>query len=110
MTVNTVTAVPTLCQGVLDCTSDCALFDGTSTSPTPATLDWNVSPGGTLCETFAGQVSGSGQFTSSETDCSPAGDGTTFDGQIDASTCSMTGTYIYVLSGCTVTYTISGTQ
>jgi hypothetical protein len=94
----------------MDCTGDCVMFNGTSTQPSPTTFDWSVSPGGTLCDTFAGQVSASGQFSSTETDCSPAGDGTTFNGQIDVATCSMSGTYTYVISGCTVTFTITGTQ
>jgi hypothetical protein len=81
-----------------------------STSPAPTTLDWNAMPGGSICETFSGQVSGSGQLSSDETDCSPAEDGTTFDGQIDLATCSMSGTYAYVLGGCTITYTTTGTQ
>ena len=110
MTLNTVTAVPTLCQGVMDCTGDCALFNATSTSPTPTTLDWGVSPGGTICTVFSGQVSPGGQFSSDEDNCSPAGDGTTFDGQIDLAACSMSATYTYVLSSCTITYTMSGTQ
>ena len=83
MTVTSVTTSTPLCQGVMDCAGDCGDFDGTSTSPDPTTLDWNVSPGGTICDTFTGQVAADGQFTSSETDCSPAGDGTTFGGQVD---------------------------
>jgi hypothetical protein len=110
MTVNTITAVPTLCQGFMDCTGDCVQFDGTSTEPTATTLDWEVAPGGTICDTFSGMVSASGQFSSAATDCSPAGNGTTFNGQIDVGTCSMSGTYTYVLSGCTITFAITGTQ
>jgi hypothetical protein len=94
----------------MDCTNDCVLFNGTSTLPTATTIDWSVSPGGTLCDTFSGVVSASGQFTSAETDCSPVADGTTFDGQIDVATCSMSGTNTYVLSGCTITFTITGTE
>jgi hypothetical protein len=110
MTVSSITAVPPLCQGVMDCTGDCVDMNGTSTQPSATTIDWSIDPGGTICNMFTGTITPTGQFSSAETDCSPQGDGTTFDGQIDTDTCSMTGTYIYVLAGCTITFTISGTQ
>jgi hypothetical protein len=111
MTVQTITAVPTFCQGYMDCTSCGILFNATSSLPTATTIGWTgVDPGGTICNTFSGTVTAGGQFTTQETDCSPAGDGTTFDGQIDVTACSMTATYVYVLSGCTITFGLTGTQ
>jgi hypothetical protein len=110
MTVQTVTAAPTLCQGVMDCTNCGILFSATATQPTPATIDWNVDPGGTLCTAFSGSITSAGQFTTSEMNCSPTGSGSTFDGQIDLASCSMTATYVYVLSNCTITETMTGTQ
>jgi hypothetical protein len=110
VTVQTVTAVPTLCQGVMDCTNCGILFNAAATQSTPTTIDWNVDPGGTLCTAFSGSITPAGQFTTSETNCSPAGNGSTFEGQIDLGTCSMTATYVYVLSNCTITETMTGTQ
>ncbi len=110
MTVQTVTASPTLCQGVMDCTNCGILFTATSTQPTPATIDWSVDPGGTLCTAFSGSITPAGQFATTETNCSPVGDGSTFDGQIDLSACSLTATYVYVLPACTITETMTGKQ
>ncbi len=110
MTVRTVTAVPSFCQGVMDCTNCGFTFNATASQPTPTTIDWNVDPGGTLCTAFSGSITTAGQFTTSETNCSPAGNGSTFDGQIDLPTCSMTATYVYMLSNCTITETMTGAQ
>lgn len=110
MTVQTITAVPPLCQGVMDCTNCQVFFNATSTQPTATTIDWNVDPGGVLCTAFNGSITPGGQFTTSETNCSPVGDGTTFDGQIDVAACSVTATYVYALSGCTITETMTGTE
>lgn len=110
MTVQTVTAVPSFCQGVMDCTNCGFTFNATATQPTPTTIDWNVDPGGTLCTAFSGSITPAGQFTTTETNCSPAGNGSTFDGQIDLPTCSMSATYVYMLSNCTITETMTGTQ
>lgn len=110
MTVQTVTAVPTFCQGVMDCTNCGILFNATSTQPSATTIDWSVDPGGVLCTAFSGNITPAGQFTTNETNCSPAGDGSTFNGQIDIPTCSMTATYVYVLSNCTITETMTGTE
>ncbi len=114
ITVQTTTAVPTFCQGVMNCTNCDVQSNATATQPTPSTIQWSVDPGGTLCNTFTGTVSPTGAFATSPTDCAPIGNGTTFDGQIDVATCSMTATYEYVLTSgggtCTVTYTITGTQ
>ncbi len=100
--------------GVMNCTNCDVQSNATATRPTSSTIQWAVGPGGTLCNAFTGTVSPTGAFTSGETDCSPVGDGTTFDGQIDVATCSMTATYVYVLTSvagtCAVTYTITGTQ
>lgn len=110
MTVQTVTASPPLCQGVMDCTNCGILFNATATQPTATTIDWNVDPGGVLCTAFSGSITSGGQFTTSETNCNPVGNGSTFDGQIDVPTCSMTATYVYVLPTCTITETMTGTQ
>ncbi len=110
MTVQTVTAVPTFCQGVMDCTNCGVLFTATSTQPSATTIDWNVDPGGVLCTAFSGNITAAGQFTTNETNCSPAGNGSTFNGQIDLPTCSMTATYVYVLSNCTITETMTGIE
>ncbi len=114
ITVQTTTAVPTLCQGVLDCTNCDVQSNATATQPTSSTIQWTLDPGGTLCNNFTGTVSPTGAFSTGETDCSPIGDGTTFDGQINLASCSMTATYVYVLNSsagtCTITYTITGTQ
>ncbi|HEX8796420.1 MAG TPA: hypothetical protein VF765_35960 [Polyangiaceae bacterium] len=110
MTVQTVTAVPTLCQGVMDCTNCGVLFNATSTQSSATTIDWNVDPGGVLCTAFSGNITPAGQFTTNETNCSPTGNGSTFNGQIDLPTCSMTATYVYVLPNCTITETMTGTE
>jgi len=110
MTVQTVTASPTLCQGVMDCTNCGVLFNASATQATPTTIDWNVDPGGVLCTAFSGSITAGGQFATSETNCNPVGNGSTFDGQIDLPTCSMTATYVYVLPSCTITETMNGTQ
>jgi hypothetical protein len=114
ITVQTTTAVPTLCQGIMNCTNCDVQSNATATQPTTSTIQWTLDPGGTLCNAFSGTVSPTGAFDTGETDCSPIGDGTTFDGQVDVATCSMTATYVYVLTSvagtCTVTYAITGTQ
>jgi hypothetical protein len=110
MTVQTVTAVPTFCQGVMDCTNCGILFNATATQPTATTIDWSVNPGGTLCTAFSGTITPAGQFATNETDCTQVAPTSTFNGQIDLSTCSMTATYVYVLSSCTITETMTGTQ
>ena len=110
MTVQTVTASPTLCQGVMDCTNCGILFVASATQATPTTIDWNVDPGGVLCTAFSGSITPGGQFATSETNCNPVGNGSTFDGQIDLPTCSMTATYVYVLPSCTITETMTGTE
>ena len=113
MTVDTIVATPSFCNGFMDCTSCGILFNATASQPTATTIDWTgVTPGGTICNSFTGPISSTGVFMSNETDCSPAGDGTSFDGQIDVAGCSMTATYVYVISGgaCTVTFGLTGTE